>query len=99
MNRHLAQILLAILISLFIPLFAAYLDYYDFAGADFFACDIGFENSDADNCSMDRQDESVGFLSGVLSVTSTPSLDFLGQPPRLSFATRPLGQKTFMLRC
>jgi hypothetical protein len=99
MNRHLAQILLAILISFFIPGFAAYLDYYDLAGRDFFACDIGFENSDPDNCSMDRQDESVGFLLGVLSVTSTSSLDLLGEPPLLSLATCPLGNKTFTLRC
>lgn len=99
MKKNLAQILLVILISVGIPLFSAYLEYHDLAGADFFACDMGFENSDQDNLSMDRQDESEGVLSGTLSVTSTPSFDLLGQLPHLSFTACSLEQKTFTLRC
>lgn len=99
MKRSLAQILLAISISLSIPLFSAYLDYHDLAEADFFACDMSFENSDQDNLSIDPQNESEGFLSSAFSLTSNLSLDLLGQLPRLSFTTCPLDQKTFTLRC
>jgi hypothetical protein len=46
MRRRLTQIFLAILISLSIPLFSAYLDYCELTGVGFLACDIGFENPD-----------------------------------------------------
>ena len=99
MKRSLAQILLAVFISLSIPLFSAYLDYCDLAEADFFACDMSFENPDQDNLSIDPQNESEVFLSSAFSVTSTLSLDLLGQLPHFSFTTCSLDQKTFTLRC
>jgi hypothetical protein len=99
MKKSLAQILLAIFISLSIPLFSAYFDYHDLAEADFFACDMSFENSDQDNLSIDPQNESEVFLSSAFSVTCTLSLDLPGQLSRLSFIPCPLDQKTFTLRC
>jgi len=99
MKRNLAQILLAISISFSIPLFSTYIDYYYWEGTDFFVCDIGFEDSDQDHLSMDRQDESEGVLSRTLFGTSTPSLNLLGQLPHLSFTACSLEQKTFTLRC
>jgi hypothetical protein len=99
MKKNLAQNLLVILISVCIPLFSAYLQCHDLAGTDFFASDTGFENSDQDNLSMDRQDESEGALTGTLSAISTPSFDLLRQLPHVSFTACSLEQKTFTLRC
>jgi len=99
MKRSLAQILLALFISLSIPLFSAYLDYCDLTEAGFFPRDISIENSDEDNLSIDPQNESEVFLSSAFSVTSTLSLDLLGELPHFSFTTCSLDQKTFTLRC
>ena len=99
MKKKLAQILLVILISVCIPLFAANLEYRDLAGAGFFAYDISIENFDWDNLSADRQDASEGFLSGGFSLTAISSLGLLEQLRCLSFATCSLDQITFTLRC
>ena len=99
MKRSLAQILLAVFISLSIPLFSAYLDYCDLAEADFFACDMSFENPDQDNLPTGPQNESEVVLSGAFSVTSSLNPDLPGQLPHYSLTTCPLDQKTFTLRC
>jgi hypothetical protein len=99
MKRGLTQILLFILITLFIPLYSAYLDYCDLAEADLLCCDMSFENPDQENLLIDQQDESKVFLSSGFSMHFPPGIDLLEQLPYLSFTTCSLDQKTFILRC
>jgi hypothetical protein len=98
-KRRLTQIFLVILISLSIPLFSAYLDYYDLAEGDFLFCDIGFENPDQENLLIDQQSESKVFISSAFSTMLPPAIDFLEQFTHFSFPTCSLDQKTFILRC
>jgi len=99
MERRLTLIFLVILISLSIPLFSAYFDYYELAEAGFLAYDISFENPDQDNLPIDRQNESEVFLSSVSSIGFPPGINLLEQFAYFPFATCFLDQKTFALRC
>jgi hypothetical protein len=99
MNRKTIQIILAIAISLAIPVSSAYVSYYTVASADFLSSNPGFEAFDQEYLSAANQSElkaspSVGFFSGF----HLASYHF-GLPSHLSFQISSLDQKTLVLRC
>jgi len=96
---RLTQFFLAILISIFIPLFSAFLDYYELADADFLSRNINFENPDQENLLIDQHDEFKVFISCASPNRFLPELELLEQFPLSPSATCSLDQKTFVLRC
>ena len=99
MNRKTIQIILAIAISLAIPVSSAYVSYDTVASADFLSSNLGFEAFDQDYLSAANQSElkvspSVGFFSGFHL-----AYDLFGLPSHLSFQMSSLDQKTLVLRC
>lgn len=99
MNGKTIQIILAIAISLAIPVSSAYVSYYTVASADFLSSNLGFEAFDQEYLSAANQSElkvspSVGFFSGFRL-----ACDHFGLPSHLSFQISSLDQKTLVLRC
>jgi len=101
MQRRLSLIrtFLIILISIFIPLLSAYLDYSDLADFDFPSPDRSFENPDQVNLLVAQQNEPKLFTSGFFSTALRPGIDFLEQSSHFTFQTPPSDQETTILRC
>ena len=99
MNRKTIQIILAIAISLAIPVSSTYVSYDTVASADFLSSNLGFEAFDQEYLSAANQSElkgspSVGSFNGF-----QPATDLFGLPLRLSSQISSLDQKTLVLRC
>ena len=101
MQRRLSLIrtFLIILISIFIPLLSAYLDYSDLADFDFPSPGRSFENPDQVNLLVAQQNEPKLFTSGLFSVALRPGIDLLEQFSHFAFQTPPSDQETTILRC
>ena len=101
MQRRLSLIRasLVILISIFIPLLSAYLDYSDLADYDFPSCDRSFENPDQVDLLVAQQDEPKLFTWGFFSVAVRPGIDALEPFSHFAFQTPPSDQETTILRC
>ncbi len=98
MKKGLIQIVLAFLISFFIPMLSAYLDYCDLREADFLPYNICFENPDQGNLSISQDQESKANLANASVMRSLPGIDFLKLFPFFSFLNHSL-DPTFILRC
>ena len=90
---------LVILISIFIPLLSAYLDYSDLADADFPSCDRSFENPDQVDLLLAQQNEFRSFVPGSFSVAFRPGIDLFEPYFYFSFQTPSSDQKIIILRC
>jgi len=98
------HILLALIISLSVPILSAYLLYCDLAGDDFFPPDLKIENADIDDLFLlpDCQNhlklfESFG--SNALLDLFFPDTSVFKQLSPLSYQSSSLVQKTLVLRC
>jgi hypothetical protein len=93
------QPLLAILISLFVLIFLAYLHYDNLAGADFLSSTTSYQNLDPESSSVDSLNKSKTFTTSFTSFVSLPGINlithFLHLVPQTSF----LQQGTSVLRC
>ncbi len=77
-RRHKIQVLLAVTISLLIPLLSTYMDYYVLMEADFLSAHIKFEKTDLD-CLLFFKKENFttpGGFSWVFWVGSNLARDF-----------------------
>jgi hypothetical protein len=101
MQRRLSltRVSLVILISIFIPLISAYLDYSDLADFDFPSRDRSFENPDQVDLLVAQQNEPKLFISGFFSVALRPGIDLLVQFSHFTFQTPPSDQEITILRC
>ena len=101
MKRKLSLIRISfvILISIFIPLFSAYLDYSDVADVDFPSQDRSFENPDQVDLLVAQRNEPKLFTSGFFSVVLRPGIDLLEQASHFTFQTPSCDQETSILRC
>ena len=98
------QILLALIISLSVPILSGYLLYCDLADDDPFSSDAQYENGDLDDLYMvpDCQNQltfsgSIG--SNVLFPVFLPEASAIEQVTRLCSLLSCLGQDTLVLRC
>ncbi len=96
---RLTHIFLAILICLLMPLFSAYLDYFDLAEVDFPSPNRSFENPDQVDLFVARQNEPKLFTSGFCSIALRPGIDLLEQFSHITFQTPSFDQETIILRC
>jgi hypothetical protein len=88
-----------ILISIFIPLLSAYLDYSDLADVDFPPRNRSFENPDQVDLLVAQQNEPNLFTSGFFPIALRPGIDLLGQFFHFTFQTPSSDQSTTILRC
>lgn len=95
----LTHIFLAVLICLLMPLFSAYLDYFDLADFDFPSRDRSFENPDQVDLLVAQQNEPKLFASGFFSIPLRPGIDLLEQISHLTLQTPSSDQETTILRC
>jgi hypothetical protein len=99
MKRGIIQTFLVIAISLFIPIFPAYLHYCNLAEADLLSLDLCIENPDQENLLIDQQNESKVFISSSFCIIFASGINFLEQLFRFPFTKYFLDQKTSVLRC
>jgi len=96
------QILLALVISLSIPILSGYLLYCDLADDDPFSTDAKYENADIDDFFLvpDCQTQLKFFASNALFPAFLPETNGFEQvPPFRSLSSCCLEQKTVILRC
>jgi len=98
------QILLALVISLFIPIFSGYLLYYDLADVDLFSPDAQYENADIDDPFLipECQNQlrffgSIG--SNALLPVLLPETNTIELMSPLCSSSSCLEQKILVLRC
>ena len=98
------RILLALIISLSIPILSGYLVYCDLADDDSFSSDAQYENEDLDDLYMvpDCQNQltfsgSIG--SNVLFPVFLPETNAIEQVPLFCSLSSCLEQETLVLRC
>jgi len=96
---RLTRIILAIFICLLMPLFSAYLDYFDLADVDFPSRDRSFENPDQVDLLVAQQNESRLFTSGFFYIVLRPGINLLEQFPDFTFQMPSPDQETTVLRC
>ncbi len=101
MQRRLSliRISLVILISIFIPLLSAYVDYWDLTDIDFPSRDRSYENPDQVDLLVAQQNERKLFTSGFFFIGLHPEIDLLEQFSQFTFQTPPSDQETTILRC
>ena len=101
MKRRLSliRISLVILISIFIPLLSAYLDYSDLGDVNFPTRNRGFENPDQGDLLVAQQNEPKLFTSGFFSIALRLGIDLLGEFFHFTFQTPSSDQSTIILRC
>jgi len=90
---------LVIVISIFIPLLSAYLDYSDLADVDFPSPDRSFENPDPVDLPVARQNEPKLFTSGFFTIALCPGVGLLEQFFHFTFQTPSSDPETTILRC
>ncbi len=95
----LTQSLFVILISIFIPLLSAYVDYSDLADVDFPSHDRSFENPEQVDLLVAQQNEPKLFTLGFCSITLRPGIGFLEQTSQTTSQTPSPEQETTFLRC
>ncbi len=98
------RILLALIISLSVPVLSGYLLYCDLADDNLFSPDLKFENSDVDDLFLlpDCQNNLKLFgsiASNALLPVFLPETNAFGQFFSFSFLSSSLDQKTLVLRC
>ena len=98
------QILLALIISLSVPILSGYLLYSDLADDDPFSTDPQYENADIDDFFLvpDCQNQLKFFGtigSSVLFPVFVPEANAIEQVFSLCSLSSHLEQKTFVLRC
>jgi len=87
------------LISIFIALFSAYLDYSVLADVDFPSHDRSFENPDRVDLLVAQRNEPKLFTSGFFSVALRPGINLLEHFSKSTFQTPSFDQETTILRC
>ena len=90
--------LLVIVISLFIPVFLAYLYYDSLAGADFLSSTLSYQNVDKESSSVDPLSKSKVFALGFTHLLSLPGANLTTQLLHLVSQTSFLQQRTPVLR-
>ncbi len=98
-RQRLTHIFFVILICLLMPLFSAYVDYFDLADVDFPSRDRSFENPDRVDLLVAQQNEPKLFGSAFFSVVLHPGIDLLEQFSDFTFQTPSSDQETTILRC
>jgi hypothetical protein len=93
------QAFLVIAISLFIPIFQAYLHYYDLTEADFLCFDLSFENPDEEISLIIKQNESKIFLSSASCIIFGLKIILAEQFPHSPSILCSFDQKALVLRC
>ncbi len=96
---RLIQFPLVILISIFIPLASAYLDYLELSDVDFPSRDRSFQNPDQADLLVAQQNEPKLFTSGFFLIALRPGIDRLEPFSHSAFRTPPSDQETTILRC
>ena len=99
MNRKSTQIILAIAISLAIPVSSVYVSYYTVASADFLSPNLGFEAFDQEYLAAANQGGLKIFDSSSFFRRLQPGIYPFELFPHLSSQVSSLGQKTVVLRC
>jgi hypothetical protein len=93
------QIFLAVVISLAIPMFSAYVFYSNFAQTDFYSADLIFEYPDQERQLVECQNELIIFGLGHFSDQSVSLINSVGQSISFSPWAGTLSQNTSILRC
>ena len=93
------QPLLAIVISLFVPVFLAYLHYDSLTGADFLSSTTSYQNLDPESSSVDSLNKSKTFTPSFTCFVSLPGANLITQLLHLVPQTSFLQQRTSVLRC
>jgi hypothetical protein len=97
-------ILLALIISLSVPILSGYMLYCDIAGDDFFSPDAEYENPDVDDLFLlpDCQSQFKFFgsiASNALFPVFLPESSALGKMSHFVSLSSCLEEKTLVLRC
>jgi hypothetical protein len=93
------QPLLAIVISLFVPVFLVYLHYDSLTGADFLSSTTSYQNLDPESSSVDSLNKSKTFTPSFTCFVSLPGVNLITQLLHLVPQTSFLQQRTSVLRC
>ena len=93
------QPFLAIVISLFVPIFLAYLHYDSLTGADFLSSTMSYQNLDPEGSSVDSLSKSKTFTTSFTCFASLPGVNLITQLLHLVPQTSFLQQRTSVLRC
>ena len=93
------QPLLAIVISLFVPVFLAYLHYDSVTGADFLSSTTSYQNLDPESSSVDSLNKSKTFTPSFNAFVSSPGVNLSTQPLHSVPPTSFLQKRTSILRC
>jgi hypothetical protein len=93
------EIFLAITISAFVLVGAAYLRCSNFAGAKLLSTDLSFENPGQEDVFPDQQNQLKVFVSIAFPVKFFPGANLFERSCHLFFHALSLHQKSFILRC
>jgi uncharacterized protein YjbI with pentapeptide repeats len=93
------QPLLAIVISLFIPVYPAYLHYDNLTGADFLSSNLSYQNLDEQSPSVDSPNKSKVFTTSFTHFVSLSGANLITQLLHFVPQTSFLQQRTSILRC
>jgi hypothetical protein len=99
MRRKTIQVILAIAISLVIPVSAAYVGYYTMASADFLSSNLGFEAFDQEYLFAANQSElKISPVIGLFGEFQSGT-NLFGLPSHLSSQVPSFDDKILVLRC
>jgi hypothetical protein len=93
------QTILAIVISLFIPVFLAYLHYDSLTGADFLSSTLSYQNLDQESTLVEFLNKSKTFTSSSTCYVFLPGVNLSAQPLHSAPQTSFIQQRTSVLRC
>jgi uncharacterized protein YpmB len=93
------QTVLAIVISLFILVFLAYIHHYSLTGADFLSSTVSYQNLDQESTSVESLNKSKTFTSSSTCYVSLPGTNLSVQPLHLVPPNSFLQKRTSVLRC
>jgi len=94
-----SRIFVALVISVFVFLFPAYVRFADLADDDLFPSDLSFENPDDDNPLIDEYKELKVFVSEIFFDIFYLEINTFEHIPSFSFLIDPFDQKPFVLLC
>ena len=99
-----ARILFALIISLSVPIFSAYLIYCDISGDDLSSSQTAYENDDIDDLFMSPDSRNQLNFSILIGSTALPPVFFpetnaIEQVSPFCFPSFSLVQRTLVLRC
>jgi len=100
MKVKLSRVFVALIISLLVFLFPAYLRFTDLADDDLFPSDLSFENPDDDNPLIAEHKILKAFISSASSFDIFfLELNTFEHSPCFSLLIDPFDRKTFVLLC